>query len=202
MADVRAIMAVSQAVVSLLEGSYSPALFNTELEFQTFATSDFEDRSIQSGISLFLYRVFVNGAHRTPTGRLDALGRRQQTRLPLELHFFLTVWAGNAALQHAITGWMMRTIEDAPILPASLLNSVAAGSFRNDEFVGLNAGDLSNEDLLRIWDTLGAYQLSVPYVARVVHVESTELDRSNEGEPVIERHQDMGVVERVLALNE
>lgn len=202
MADVRAIMAVSQAVVSLLEGSYSASLFNTELEFETFATADFEDRSMQSGVSLFLYRVLVNGAHRTPAGRLDALGRRQQSRLPLELHFFLTVWASNAALQHAITGWMMRTLEDAPILPASILNAVAAGSFRHDEFVELNAGDLSNEDLLRIWDTLGPYQLSIPYVARVVHVESTELDLSGSGEPVLERHQRMGIVEPPEALVE
>ena len=41
MADVRAIMAVSQALVGTLEGSYDPELFGTELEFETFSTSDF-----------------------------------------------------------------------------------------------------------------------------------------------------------------
>ena len=202
MADVRAIMAVSQAVVGLLEGSYDPELFGTELEFETFSTADFENRSLNNGVSLFLYRVFVSGVHRAPVGRVDELGRRQQAQLPVELHFFLTVWAGDASLQHSVIGWMMRTLADTPILPASVLNTIAPGAFRSDEVVDISVSDLSNEDLLRIWDTLGAYQLSVPYVARMIRLESREQQPEDAGLPVTERHQDMGSLSRKKAFGE
>lgn len=194
MADVRAVMAVSQAVLGVLQGSYRDDVFNTELEFESYTTRDFTDRTIQTGVSLFLYRVMVNGSHRTPPGRLDALGRPRQTQLPVDLHFFLTAWAANASLQHTLVGWMMRTLEDTPILPASLLNAAVPGSFRAEEVVEINLGELSNEDLLRIWDTLGPYQLSVPYVARVVRIESVERAPGGDPMPVLERSSDVGLV--------
>ena len=87
----------------------------------------------------------------------------------------LTVWGREASLQHTIAGWMMRVLEDQPIFPAGLLNAVTPGAFRPDETVEVLLTELTNEDLLRIWDTLvqNVYQLSVPYVARVVRIEST-----------------------------
>jgi hypothetical protein len=94
--------------------------------------------------------------------------------LSLDLHFFLTVWAQKASLQHAILGWAMRMIEDRPVMPASLLNGVRGGVFRDDENVEIVAGQLTNEELMRIWDDLPAeYHLSVPYVARIVRIESS-----------------------------
>ncbi len=46
--------------------------------------------------------------------------------------------------------------------------------FRDDETVEIVAGQLTNEELMRIWDDLPAeYHLSVPYVARVVRIESS-----------------------------
>ncbi len=50
-------------------------------------------------------------------------------------------------------------------------------------------GELANEDLLRIWEVLGlgSYQLSVPYVARVVTIESAVPLLAAEGRPVQDR---------------
>jgi hypothetical protein len=59
-------------------------------------------------------------------------------------------------------------------MPASLLNGVRSSVFRDDETVEIVAGQLTNEELMRIWDDLPAeYHLSVPYVARVVRIESS-----------------------------
>ena len=36
----------------------------------------------------------------------------------------LTAWAEDPSLQNTIAGWMMRTLEDTPTLPSTLLNAV------------------------------------------------------------------------------
>jgi hypothetical protein len=88
---------------------------------------------------------------------------------------------------------MMRTVEDTPTLPAGLLNSQLAGVFDADEQVQIVHGQLSNEELFRIWDVLPSdFQISVPYTARVVYIDST-LDRQV-GAPVLTRQLDFGVV--------
>lgn len=187
MADYRAIEAISKAVVHLLRLSYQPADFNEHhLQFAVYAAQDFE-QPMSAGVSLFLYRVLINGTHRIPSGRRAPGGGRYQTQLPLDLHYLVTVWAKDASLQHRVAGWMMRTLEDTPILPHGLLETVAPGVFHNDEAVELTTGELSNEDLLRIWETLeqNKYQISIPYVARNVRIESAQTIST--GPPLEER---------------
>ena len=195
MADFRAIQAVGEAVVNLLRSSYRPEDFNTELEFRTFTARDFGQNAVQNGVSFFLYRIFPFGVHRAPAGRVDAQGRKLQSLLPLELHFILTVWAQEASLQHAIAGWAMRMLEDSPILTAGVLNAAAEGSFRSDEFVEVGLAELSNEDLLRIWEVLGlnVYQLSIPYLARPIRIESIQPRLEDGGGLIQDRIQDAGV---------
>ena len=195
MADNRAIQAVGEAVANLLRGSHDPADFGTVLDFRVITSGDFGTNQIVSGASLFLYRVIQNGSHRIPAGRLNAQGQRLQTRLPVDLHYLVTFWGADASMQHAIAGWAMRVLEDTPLLTSGVLNAAVPGSFRSDEVVDFSLSELSNEDLLRIWEVLGLnqYQLSVPYVARNVQIESTQRLRDGGGEPVQQRDQDAGV---------
>ncbi|MCA9970596.1 MAG: DUF4255 domain-containing protein [Anaerolineales bacterium] len=189
MADFRAITAVCEAVVYMLRTSYDPDVFNNELEFLVYAAGDFVD-PMEAGVSLFLYRIIPDGTHRIPAGRLAPNGQRYQTRLPVNLHFLLTTWGKSASLQHTIAGWLMRTLEDTPILPLGLLNAVLPDVFQADETVEICLADLSNEDLLRIWEMLpqSIYRLSIPYVARCVRIESTQ--PLIKGDPVQERQFD------------
>lgn len=187
MADHRAIMAVGEAIVNVLRASYSPADFNGQLDFRVITSNQYRDPQIQRGASLFLYRVYPNGVHRTPPGRVDSTGRRRTT-LPLDLHFLLTVWGQESSLQHTLLGWILRTLEDTPILPANVLNSTAPGVFRDDETVEIGFAEMRTEDLLRYWEVLnlGIYQLSVPYIARIVRIESAQY-AGEDAEPVQER---------------
>ncbi len=167
-----------EAVVRVLRAAYDPADFNgAVLDFQVYVSDDFT-HPMEQGVSLFLYRIYPNGAVRAPQGRLLPDGRRQRTKLPLDLHFLATAWARKASLQHEIAGWMMRVLEDTPVLTADLLNAPRPGVFQPEETVALTHTDLSVEDTFRIWDTVidHAYQLSVPYVARTVEIESARLD--------------------------
>jgi hypothetical protein len=186
MADVRAITAVCEAVIYLLRSNYRPADFDAELEFEVYSVQDFT-QPMKAGVSVFLYRIFPNGTYRHPPGRRLNNGR-MQTLLPLDLHFLLTAWGTDASLQQTVAGWMMRVLEDHPLLPAGLLNARYRDVFEPEETVEIALGDLRTEDLLRIWETLtqNMYQLSVPYLARNVRIASREV-RGAVGAPVQER---------------
>lgn len=190
MATYRAISAVSDAIVYLLESQYSPTDFDDDtFQFKTYVARDFLT-PMDTGVSVFLYRIYPNSVHRTPPGRLEANGRRQRPMLPLDLHLLLTAWAKDASLQHAIAGWMMRVLEDTPSLPPGLLNHRYPDTFASDESVELCVTELSTEELFRIWEVIvnNAYQISVPYVAHNVRIES--MQTFAQGEPVQERLMD------------
>lgn len=190
MATPSAIAATTEAVIRLLRSSFNPGDFNNAaLDFQVYAADDFL-KPMDEGVSLLLYRIYHDGTNRTPPGRLQPNGQRGPTKLPLELHFMLTAWAKTASLQHEIAGWMMRTLEDNPVLFPGLLNSYKPGVFFPDETVEISLAQLSVEDMFNIWDVIirHVYQLSVPYVARVVQLESTL--QTAGGVPVQERYYD------------
>jgi hypothetical protein len=192
MADFRAIRAVGEAIMGLLDSSYRRSEFNgIGAEFRMFTSRDMTSHTITNGASLFMYRLYCNGAYRMPPGRLGADGRRADAQLPLELHFLITVWGGEASYQYELAGWIMRVLEDTPILPAAVLNSTTPNVFHADETVDITHAELKTEDLFRIWDVLGvnAYQLSIPYVARVVQIESLQTRYDEYEQRVQERVQ-------------
>jgi Pvc16 N-terminal domain len=151
-----------------------------------YLASDFAT-PMDAGVSVFLYRVFVNHNNRSPASRPDVTGRHFRPMLPLDLYFLLTAWAKDASLQHTIAAWMMRVLEDYPSLPAGLLNHRGVDIFRPEETVELAAAELETETLFRIWEVIvnNAYQISVPYIARNVKVESAFW--TDENGPVQER---------------
>jgi hypothetical protein len=194
MANYRAISAVSEALCFLMQSQYDPADFDgNQLQFRVYLAKDFS-QPIEAGVSVFLYRVYVNRVLRSPSGRLDANGRRTRPQLPVDLHFLMTAWAKDASLQHAIAGWMMRALEDTPVLPAGLLNHKVPGVFHPDETAEVGVTDLTTEELFRIWEVIvnHAYQISIPYVVRGVKIESTR--PLLQAEPIQERVFDWGKI--------
>jgi hypothetical protein len=138
------------------------------------------------GITLFLYRVFHNGTIRTPPGRLTQNGKEEKSSMPVELHVLLTSWASSADLQHRLLGWAMRVLEDTPIIPSTILN-YNEDVFHPDETIEIVPTELSTENLFRIWETVTDknYQISVPYVLRIIFIES--LIEESSGKPVQQR---------------
>lgn len=177
MASFQAIAAVAEAVIAQLKASYTAAMFDgNALDFKVYGSAQFKDNSTPAGVTLYVYRIVPNGAHRTPGGGLSRDGRRMRTSLPVEVHFLLTAWAADPSLQNAIAGYMMRVMEDHPTLPASELNRVYPQAFRADEAIEIVLGEMRNEDLFQLWDRLTerGYQISVPYLARVLMIDSLE----------------------------
>lgn len=193
MSGVAGVAGAMEAVVRLLRASYDADAFDgAVLDFQVYASADFEN-PMEQGVSLFLYRVYHAGAMRAPPGYTLVGGRQQRARLPLDLHFLATAWARRASLQHEIAGWMVRVLEDHPVLTAELLNAYRPGVFRAEETLVVAPTELATEDVFRIWEVMAerTYQLSVPYVARSVQLES--LSSTEPGAPVQERVLKMGV---------
>ncbi|MDF2627844.1 MAG: hypothetical protein K0R39_1675 [Symbiobacteriaceae bacterium] len=186
MADYRAVAAVCDAVVRLLSINYPASLFDgTELEFKLYTTADLST-PMQTGVSLFLYRIAPNKGLRNPPGRAGRDGKSRKPALPLDLHFLVTIWARDAALQQAIAGWAMRCLEDHPVLTPALLNAAWPSTFPPDETVEILLDDLPVQDLTSLWDRLPGQQLhlSIPYIARAVPIDPNEASRDEKVVPV------------------
>ena len=137
-------------------------------------TEDFDSKGTVTsrpgtGISIFLYRVEVNGTMRAAW---SAVGSQDgNLHLPLDLHYILSPWATNAEDEHFILGLAMQCLEARPILRGPLLDPAAG--WAPDEAVQLIAENLPGDALMRMFDSLPTnFRLSVGYVARVVRVDA------------------------------
>ncbi len=145
---------------------------------------DYGDRAIKLlipdvGLSLLLYRVDFNKTMRaswSAVGESDGRGR-----LALDLHYLITPWAPNAEHQHMILGRALQVLEGTPALAGPLLVAPLLPSPTYDDEPGeatidsvqLVLEEVSTEALMRTFDSLpGDYRLSVPYVARVVRIDT------------------------------
>jgi hypothetical protein len=173
-----------------------------DIRFQVYQPDDFSNamstRRVTSGASVFLYRALPNLFHRNPSGDRLPDGRRQYSKLPLDLHLLVTIWGDTPQTQNRLLGWVMRTLEDYPLIPASVLNLVSnTPVFDPDESVELLLSEMGYEELLQVWDMLGTgdlhYQITIPYLVRNLMIESRRVIPV--GEPVQVRTMDMQQLE-------
>lgn len=165
MATTNAIGATSAGIVRLLTQAFDPNLFGGRAAF--FAL-DFRP-PITFGVSLFLWHVEVGGPGSRTIPQRDARGHAGPPPLTVALHYLLTAWADAPHEQQALLGWAMRTLHDAPVLAAPLLNAQFPDTFGADETVELSAEPLPREDLASLWALMAPdAQPSVGYVARGV----------------------------------
>lgn len=147
-------------------GSLTKAVLTTTVDLDT---ENSESLVKPPALSIFLYRVDFNKTMRAAwsgVGSFDGRGR-----LPLDLHYLLTPWADNAEHEQLILGRAMQSLETTPVLSGPLLYS--PGGWAPNESVQLALEDIPTEALMRVFDSLPVkYRLSVPYVARVVRVDS------------------------------
>lgn len=146
-------------------------------------TEDLADTLVKQQIgthalSILLYRVDFNKAMRSTwsaVGHGDGKGH-----LALDLHFLLTPWADNAEHQHMILGRALQVMESTPMLSGPMLYAPSLPPEYADEPVAMPTDtvqlvleEVSTEALMRTFDSLpGDYHLSVPYVARVVRIDT------------------------------
>lgn len=141
-------------------------------------TSDFESGNIGTKIgppalSIFLYRVDFNKVMRAAWSATSE--RDGRAHLALDLHYLITPWAENAVEEHRILGRAMQCLETTPILSGPLLHS--SGEWDAGEAIQVVLEEVSSEAVLRMFDSLPTdFRLSVPYIARVMRLDSRVTD--------------------------
>jgi len=133
------------------------------------------------GLTILLYRIDFNKTMRaawSAVGNTDGKGY-----LPLDLHYLLTPWADNAEHQHMIIGRAMQVLERTPVLSGPMLYSpslplpayATEPQASTTDSVQILLEEISTEALMRTFDSLPSdYRLSIPYIARVVRVDTLE----------------------------
>lgn len=143
--------------------------------FELYQLTDFNVNPMEEGISLYLYRVAVNGTRRNIPPVLGRDGRRHRPPIPVDLHYVATAWARSAVKQERLLGWMIRMFEDVPILPTGLLNNYGPEPeiFDPGETVEVILESLTLQDWNNLWSaTKTTPPLSVGYVARMIGISS------------------------------
>ncbi len=191
MANINSIHSVCNSIIQFLHNAYEayPAPEGdpgTTMQdeypctFRVLSSGEL-DPSIDLGtsLSLYLYRVLINEHVRSqPVSRNSS-----DAPLPLsvDLHFLISVWADSAAAEQTICAWAMSQLHQHPIMDVSSLTE--EGGWRNDDVVQIIPAELSNEDLMRVWDALAPdYRLSLSYIARVIRIDPED---SATGLPVV-----------------
>lgn len=204
MATSNAAAAVCEAIAALLDSAFAeestsdPSLNGLQAEFSVFNAQRLSDATVKSRVTVLLYQVVPNLARRTPSGRTLPDGRRHRSRLPVDLKLLITIWGTDPSTQNKLVGWTMRTLEDYPTLPATLMNRAIPNTFEPAEDAQLVIDELPLDHLLDLWERVSSsklpMQVSVPYVVRAVTIDSRRL--LTVAEPVQARGLDMHDVVR------
>jgi hypothetical protein len=198
MANLRAINSLIQSLADWLKNSYDlarkpvaqgggghdflPADFSfTPVSSSALSREDFADDQTAGAqrVSIYLFRVSLDPHLRT-AGRVQSPDLRP-VPLSIHLHLLFSLWSETAANDQLVLAWLMRQLHLHPVLDAAVLNAEA--DWQSDEVVHLIPEELSNEDMMRLWDALTpSYRLSVSYIARIVRIDPDDL--SDDG-PVV-----------------
>jgi hypothetical protein len=170
MANHFAIHSVGESLRKYLENSYPQSLRDSmACTFRLVSSGELTDPSrFGTSLSLYLYRVTMNEHLRSVPRANDPSDAKAP--LSVDLHYLMTVWTNSALNEHTILSWAMRELYQHPILDKSSLTPEA--EWTTADIIQLIPAELSNEDVMRIWDALDPpYHLSVSYIARVVRLE-------------------------------
>ena len=181
MANIAAIRSAGSSLATYLDRAYRATNFpdgvnrpNCTFSLTTIGGLQAANINVANGsahVLILLYRVSMNQHMRT-SGR-PVRPDMDPPPLSVDLHYLLSFWAGGAEIEQLILAWTLRQMHQTPVLDPSILSQEAA--WAADDVIQLIPEEISNEDLMRIWDALEPhYRLSLSYIARVVRIDPDE----------------------------
>jgi hypothetical protein len=179
-----AIVSVGDSLVTYLQNAYPADLraqfpCNFQLVSSNEINTSFQD--FGTSVTLYLHRVAVDPYLRNTSDPSSSFGSK--VPISLDLHYLLTIWADTALAEQTILGWVVRELYTHEALSPSDLTPVA--NWETDDVIQVIPGEISNEDMMRIWDAIDPpYHLSLSYIARVVRIDP---ELSPTGLPVVAR---------------
>jgi hypothetical protein len=181
MANLAAIRSVGSSLATYLSNAYRDATFpaGTAKPQCTFTLAtigglragDITVNDTTVNVLILLYRANINQHLRNAGRQRDADAR--PVPISVDLRYLVSFWAGSAENEQLALAWTMRQLHQVPVLDSSILSREAAWSA--DDVIQLIPEEISNEDLMRIWDAIEPdYRLSLSYIARVVRIDPDE----------------------------
>jgi hypothetical protein len=170
-----------------LQNAY-PAELRADMpcKFQLVSSNELNAPNLDFGtaVTLYLHRVTIDPYLRNAA--VNAAPQKRRVPVAVDLHYLLTVWADTALAEQTILGWVMLELYQHEALSQSDLTPT--GGWGPDDVVQVVPGEISNEDMMRIWDALDPpYHLSLSYIARVIRIEPQTEPAAL---PVVARRQD------------
>ena len=121
-----------------------------------------------TAVTLYLYRIDIDRHTRNHHRTNHVKGNSRS--LPLCLYYIFIIWADTPLAEHPIAAWVMSQMDQHVVLDQSTLSG--SGGWQKDDHVSVLPIEMSNEDLMRLWDAISpSYRLSIPYLVRVVRID-------------------------------
>lgn len=181
MANIAAIRSVGSSLATYLNNAYRDAAFPagvarpqctfTLASIGGLRASDVSVSETMMQVVILLYRANINQHLRNVGRQRDADAR--PVPISVDLRYLFTFWAASAENEQLALAWTLRQLHQVPVLDSSILSREAA--WGADDVIQLIPEEISNEDLMRIWDAIEPeYRLSLSYIARVVRIDPDE----------------------------
>lgn len=176
MADFAGIAAAGKSIERMLNHCFQEdePVPNKKTRAVLVRTNDFDSTAVATSIgspalSIFFYRVDFNKTMRAAWSAVASQDGR--AHLVVDLHFLISAWADNAEFELRILGKALQCLETTPVLSGPLLHPSA--NWAPHETIQLVMEEISTEAVMRTFDSLPTdYRLSVPYIARMVRIDS------------------------------
>jgi len=188
MASYTAVNGALEALESFLDRRLPAELTGGQINARVdvFGSDDFTNPINGNVLGLYVHRVEVDPHGRARMFSAQGAGQQNQAReLPINLHILLIASASSATIEMDLISWAMIELANESQLDISHM-SQHDESWTEREMLTITPAEMSNEDLLRIWDALDlSYTSSVPYVLRTIRLRLRDIEQY--GPPVSTR---------------
>ncbi|TQV71495.1 DUF4255 domain-containing protein [Aliikangiella marina] len=169
------------AVLLALENFFTERLPNEltdgpiNARVELLGSSDITSPISGNVLGIYLHRLEIDAhgraRHFTPTGTSNG---HRVSELPVNLHLLLIASASSATIEANLMAWAMIELANNSQLDISHL-SENDSDWTEKEILTITPAEMSNEDLMRIWDVFESdYTSSVPYIGRTIRLRLQE----------------------------
>ena len=170
MSTIYSVHSIGDSLVAFLRNAYpEPLRTDHPCEFRLISSGELkENKDLGIAVTLYLYRLDID-KHARNNPHPDHL-KGTAKPLSLCLYYIFIIWADTPLVENTLAAWIMSEMNQHPVLDRSILSN--SGGWQPDDQVYIVPVEMSNEDLMRMWEAMTpSYRLSLPYIARVVRID-------------------------------
>lgn len=179
------LLALENFFTSQLPGELSAGPINARVEI--LGSADISSPLTGNVLGVYVHRIEIDphGRSRFFASQGSEPDQASARELPINLHMLLIASASSATIESDLMAWAMLELANNSQLDISHLSEIDS-SWTERETLSITPAEMSNEDLMRIWDVFETpYTSSVPYIVRTIRLRLNNTETL--GPPVISR---------------